>query len=322
MSVPALTDPQALTVARVQEWALEAAAAREYCRQQEDTAGADEIRRRIQAVYSYIADKKARSLMEAELRRTEVLVGVLLGEPRPGERTDITSSKLEEVELSNAEKNRFRELAANEEKVEELLEQGVTKRAQILKRIEEDERIEEARDREEEQSGAWPVNVLVIDPPWRYESRAKDPSHRARNPYEDMSVEEIKTLDVPDRITENAIVWLWTTNAFMRDAYEIAAAWDLQVRTILTWAKDRMGTGDWLRGQTEHCLLATRGKPVRNLTNETTLLHGPLREHSRKPDEFYELVDRLCPGTKGEMFARQTRPGWAAWGDEAGKFAA
>jgi N6-adenosine-specific RNA methylase IME4 len=85
---------------------------------------------------------------------------------------------------------------------------------------------------------------------------------------------------------------------------------------MLTWAKDRMGLGDWLRGQTEHCLLAGRGRPSLMLSNQTTLIHGQRREHSRKPDEFFVLVEKLCPGSKVELLCREPRPGWAAWGDE------
>lgn len=97
-------------------------------------------------------------------------------------------------------------------------------------------------------------------------------------------------------------------------------AWGFAEKTILTWAKDRMGTGDWLRGKTEHCILAVRGAPHVNLTNQTTLLTAPLRDHSRKPDEFYALVEALCPGSKLEVFARQQRPGWVVWGAESEKF--
>jgi N6-adenosine-specific RNA methylase IME4 len=107
----------------------------------------------------------------------------------------------------------------------------------------------------------------------------------------------------------------------MRQAYQWRDAWGFTEKTILTWAKDRMGVGDWLRGQTEHCILAVRGRPIVTLTNQTTILHAPLREHSRKPDEFYRLVESLCPGTRLEMFAREPRPGWAAWGAETEKFA-
>ena len=77
-----------------------------------------------------------------------------------------------------------------------------------------------------------------------------------------------------------------------------------------------MGTGDWLRGKTEHCLLCIKGKPTIRLTNQTTAIAGPLRKHSQKPDEFYAMVEAMCPGSKVEVFARQTREGWTAHGDE------
>ena len=167
--------------------------------------------------------------------------------------------------------------------------------------------------------------VIVSDPPWSYGARAEDVTHRAANPYPSMSIEEICAMPVESIAADNAILWLWTTNAHMYEAYAVAKAWGFTVKTILTWAKDRMGTGDWLRGQTEHCLMCIRGKPVVTLTNQTTLLNGPLRQHSRKPDAFYTMVDNLCPapaGGKVEMFCRQARPGWIAAGAEISKFEA
>ena len=163
-------------------------------------------------------------------------------------------------------------------------------------------------------------HVIVADPPWNYESRAADPTHRAANPYPSMSIADIKHMPVVDRAHDNCILWLWTTNAFMVQAHEVAREWGFEVKTILTWAKDRIGTGDWLRGQTEHCLMAIRGRPTVMLTGQSTLLHGPLREHSRKPEEFYRLVESLCPGSKCELFSRQDRFGWSAFGAEVGAF--
>ncbi len=163
-------------------------------------------------------------------------------------------------------------------------------------------------------------HVIVADPPWRYGSRADDLTHRGRCPYPSMTVDEIKALDVADLAHTDSILWLWTTNAHMAEAYEVAAAWGFTQKTILTWAKNKMGLGDWLRGQTEHCLLCVKGTPVVRLTNETTVLHGKVREHSRKPDEFYEMVEKLCPGQKVELFARESRDGWTSHGSEKGKF--
>lgn len=160
-----------------------------------------------------------------------------------------------------------------------------------------------------------PFRVIVADPPWPYASRAEDVTHRASNPYPSMTIDEIKALPVRELADQNAILWLWTTNAHLPEAFAVVRAWGFEHKTVLTWVKDRMGTGDWLRGQTEHCIMAVRGKPVVTLTNQTTVIHGPLREHSRKPDEFYALVEGLCPGSKLELFSRQQRDGWTAHGN-------
>jgi N6-adenosine-specific RNA methylase IME4 len=153
-------------------------------------------------------------------------------------------------------------------------------------------------------------NVVVSDPPWPL----------AGLPYPTMSFEEIAAQAIPDLLTEDAVVWLWTTNGFLPQALEIGAGWGLTYRTTLTWAKNKVGTGCYLRGQTEPCLLFTRGKPLFTLTSQSTLLTAPVREHSRKPHSFYVLVEELCPGSKLELFARQERPGWTTWGAEVGKF--
>lgn len=166
-----------------------------------------------------------------------------------------------------------------------------------------------------------PFRVIVVDPPWKYDSRAEDPTHRGRTPYPDMGIEEIKALNIVSFAHKDCILWLWTTNAFMREAFECLDAWGFENKTILTWTKDRMGLGNWLRGQTEHCLMAVRGKPIVTLSNQTTILAGPLREHSRKPDEFYAMVDSLCPGNKLELFSRQKRDGWQTSGVEVNHFA-
>ncbi len=161
-----------------------------------------------------------------------------------------------------------------------------------------------------------PFRVIVADPPWQYENRPDDPSHRSALPYPTMTEVELCELPVAGLAADDSILWLWTTNAHMREAYAVLDAWGFNAKTILTWVKDRFGTGDWLRGQTEHCLMAVRGKPLVTLRGQSTVLHAPLRAHSQKPDGFYDLVESLCPGSKCELFARQKRPGWISWGNE------
>lgn len=165
-----------------------------------------------------------------------------------------------------------------------------------------------------------PFRVLVVDPPWKYDARAEDDSHRARNPYPDMTIDEIKRLPVASLSHKDAVLWLWTTNAFLRDAFDIAAAWDFTPKTVLTWDKETLGLGDWLRNVTEHCLLCVKGKPVVTLTNQTTLIREKRRQHSRKPEGFYAMVETLCHGNRVELFSREGRDGWSAWGAEVEKF--
>lgn len=167
--------------------------------------------------------------------------------------------------------------------------------------------------------------VISIDPPWPYrdgeEQADYDPKgHRASNPYPEMSLEEIAALELP--AADDCVLWLWTTHKFMRHSFALLDQWGFQERAILTWAKDRMGLGRWLRSQSEFCIMATRGKPLIDLTNQTTVLHGPMREHSRKPDEFYAMVESLCPGRKIDWFSREKREGWAQVGNETEKFVA
>jgi N6-adenosine-specific RNA methylase IME4 len=159
-----------------------------------------------------------------------------------------------------------------------------------------------------------PFRVIVVDPPWHYGLRDRDPSSRSVAPYPTMSMETIKKLDVAALAADDCVLWLWTTNAHRQFAFDVLRAWGFQYETILTWVKNKMGTGVWLRGQSEQCLFARRGRPLVNLTNQTTIIHGSVREHSRKPEEFYQMVEALCPGSKVELFAREARPGWAAHG--------
>jgi N6-adenosine-specific RNA methylase IME4 len=169
-----------------------------------------------------------------------------------------------------------------------------------------------------------PYRVIVADPPWPYENRKEDPSHRATHPYPQMSIAQIcaereKILAIAHA---DLIFWLWTTNHHMQESYQVLDALGLESKTILTWAKDRFGTGDWLRGQTEHCHMAVRGKPTVHLTNQSTLLHGPLRENSRKPDEFFGFVEMLCPAPRyAYLFSRTERDGWDSHGDQTKLFA-
>ncbi len=159
-----------------------------------------------------------------------------------------------------------------------------------------------------------PFAVVACDPPWQYTHRPGDDSKRNVTPYPAMTLDQLKALPVAELAGNDCALWLWSTNAHLPDAVELVKAWGFAWKTMLTWAKDRMGTGDVLRGQTEHAILALRGRPVLTLAGQSTLLRAARGGHSAKPEEFYALVESLCPGSKVELFARRHRPGWTAWG--------
>lgn len=156
--------------------------------------------------------------------------------------------------------------------------------------------------------------VIVIDPPWPYGTVYNAETRRVASPYPEMNLDELGALQIP--AATDCILWLWTTNAFMHDAHHILEAWDFEPKTILTWFKEKTGVGYWLRGQTEHCILAVKGEPQLTHKAQGTALFAKARRHSEKPDEFYQFVESLCPGRKLDMFARRKRQGWEVWGNE------
>jgi N6-adenosine-specific RNA methylase IME4 len=169
--------------------------------------------------------------------------------------------------------------------------------------------------------GNGPYRVGVADPPWPYEIDRPDPTGRATYDYPQMTIAEICALSVGSIMHDDAVLWLWTPNYHLvtGTASQVLAAWGFEGRTLLTWGKDRMGNGYWLRGQTEHCIMAVRGNPIVTLTDQTTLLHAPVRGHSVKPREFYDLVESLCPAPRyTDLFSRyRHNDKWDCHGDEA-----
>ena len=177
--------------------------------------------------------------------------------------------------------------------------------------------------------------TIVADPPWPYAGEGmkgykKDGSTDlgvgSVGRYGAMSIEELASLFPPDEAEDNAHLYLWTTNSFMREAYTIAAGWGFTPKTILTWVKthqdDRsrvsMKSGYYYRGATEHCLFCVRGSlPLNEGVTQPTAYLWPRLPHSVKPDAFYDLVEQASPGPYLELFSRRARFGWDYAGNES-----
>ena len=161
-------------------------------------------------------------------------------------------------------------------------------------------------------------DVISVDPPWAY-GREYDPeTSRVANPYPEMSVEQIKEINLP--FTDNAIVFLWTTHKFLPDAFDILKHWGFEYKATIVWNKERIGMGAWFRMQCEFCLFAVKGKPYWDNTTERDIITEARREHSRKPDAFFDMVDKICVGRKLEYFSREVREGWSVFGNDTEKF--
>ena len=161
-------------------------------------------------------------------------------------------------------------------------------------------------------------DVIVIDPPWAY-GRDYDPDgSRVANPYPEMNQAALLDLEIPAKPA--AILYLWTTHAFMRDALDLVTAWGFEDKAILVWNKQKMGIGHWVRMQCEFVILATCGKPKYTNTEHRDIIEEPRREHSRKPESFYKMVEAVTAGRRLDYFSRQEREGWATFGAEAGKY--
>lgn len=159
---------------------------------------------------------------------------------------------------------------------------------------------------------------IVIDPPWNYGTKYDNQTRRVASPYPEISTEELKKFKLPS--DDNCILWLWTTHKFLPDAFELIKIWNFEYKLTFVWDKQKMGMGAWLRCQAEFCLLGIKGNPKWNLTNERDILSVARREHSRKPNEFYELVNKLCPTKyKIDIFSREKREEWSQYGNEINK---
>ena len=155
--------------------------------------------------------------------------------------------------------------------------------------------------------------TILVDPPWPLQSGEKH--------YRTMSLARIKALPVGALAARDAHLWLWTTNALLPKAYEVAEAWGFTVRSPLTWVKFRLGLGGryQLRNATEQLLFCTRGKAPLGSRSQPTWFNAPVTEHSRKPAEQFAIIERVSPGPYLELFARrrpESNQPWAVWGDQ------
>ncbi|WP_395775092.1 MT-A70 family methyltransferase [Agrobacterium pusense] len=171
--------------------------------------------------------------------------------------------------------------------------------------------------------------TILADPPWQFTNRTGKvaPEHRRLNRYGTMSLNDIKALPVAKVADATAHLYLWVPNALLPEGLQVMQSWGFTYKSNLIWHKvrkdggsDGRGVGFYFRNVTEVILFGVRGKNARTLKagrTQVNYLATRKREHSRKPDEQYDLIESCSPGPYLEMFARGTRPNWTVWGNQA-----
>lgn len=171
--------------------------------------------------------------------------------------------------------------------------------------------------------------TILADPPWQFQNKTGKiaPEHRRLTRYSTMTLNDICALPVSCIAEEPAHLYLWVPNALLPDGLRVMESWGFKYKSNIVWHKirkdggsDGRGVGFYFRNVTEVLLFGVRGKNARTLSpgrSQVNMMQTRKREHSRKPDEQYELIERCSPGPYLELFSRGTRRSWAVWGNQA-----
>lgn len=171
--------------------------------------------------------------------------------------------------------------------------------------------------------------TILADPPWRFINRTGKiaPEHRRLSRYDTLTVAEISSIPVVEHTADVAHCYLWVPNALLPDGLSVLKAWGFDYKTNLIWHKvrkdggsDGRGVGFYFRNVTEMILFGVRGKNARTLDpgrRQVNLFSSRKREHSRKPDELYGIIENCSRGPYLELFSRGVRENWTVWGDQA-----
>ena len=174
--------------------------------------------------------------------------------------------------------------------------------------------------------------TILADPPWQFQNKTGKvaPGHKRLNRYDTMTLDEIISLPVADVIDEPSHLYLWIPNALLPDGLRVMEAWGFQYKSNIIWHKvrkdggpDGRGVGFYFRNTTEIILFGVKGKNARTLApgrSQVNIIRTRKREHSRKPDEQYEIIESCSSGPYLEMFARGARKNWTTWGNQADNY--
>lgn len=183
-----------------------------------------------------------------------------------------------------------------------------------------------------EKVGSQKFHTILADPPWQFQNRTGKmaPEHKRLNRYSTMGLDDILQMPVSDLAEDTAHLYLWVPNALLPEGLKVLEAWGFKYKSNIVWHKirkdggpDGRGVGFYFRNVTELVLFGVRGKDARTLApgrSQVNFLATRKREHSRKPDEMYDIIESCSPGPYLELFARGSQDGWTTWGNQSEEY--
>jgi len=327
----ALPEPKDVSLVEVRERVLpRVVAAREELSAADDIKGAGVLRRALEAYRKWVQDRKARDLIAAESRRTEMLIGRLLGRaPDPeasgtrggrGRKGSPAGEPFAEGLLKD-ERHKFRLMYEHQAVVEALLVEGKVSRNLILDSIRRPMNGAAGNgctvdDLHALAASGRRFGAIYADPPWCYANNATRGA-AAANYKGTMSVEELALLPLRRLAADCCHLHLWVTNAFLFEAPKLFEAWGFRYQGTFVWCKERLGLGNCWRVSHEMLLLAIKGGPRRFAdASLRSWLLADRGQHSAKPEQVRGFVERASPGPYLELFGRLAVKGWTVWGNQ------
>lgn len=277
--------------------------------------------------------RKRRAAIDAEAnrKRSEAMEGVphaIKGEKRkkdvvhneqqPSDRAKGRSERAKEANVSTATQARVEALANNRPDLLEKVAKGEIKGTEALRQMKKDQVADRVAELPNDK-----FTVIYADPPWAYNDKQggsiSESYGAAEKHYPSMTLSELKALDIPKLAADDCVLWLWATCPLLEDALQLAAAWGFKYKAQFVWDKVKHNMGHYNSVRHELLLVCTKGSCTPQVTKLFDSVQSIEREeHSRKPEEFREIIQTLYPnGNRIELFARRPADGWQTWGNEA-----
>jgi N6-adenosine-specific RNA methylase IME4 len=277
-----------------------------------DTAVAAEIYAK-KVLKSEEAEQYARSIKLTAQRKAGIF---LKGSPRlhgarPADTGSLDVTPLKDIGITKRQSSDWQKLAEIPEESFEKIKEGTKTLKQAKQEVKREKKREDIKAEAKMPTGSF--DVIYADPPWQYSNSGFSMS--AEQQYPTMNIDDLCSMDIPSK--DNAVLFLWVTNPLLEDAMKLVKAWGFEYKTNIVWIKEKHTAGFYVFGQHELLFICVKGEMVPYGEKVKSIINGVNKIHSKKPNEVYGIIESMYPDAQYlEMFARQAKEGWSAFGNQ------